>query len=368
MSNSVTIVIRDLTTGAGRNGLTVWLRHKTDDFATNQILATAVVGKQGVYEAQDVPMNLYKIWVNGSEDTALGGTNGRWVFNGDEVIGLNGDDWDADTKKIINVADAEDPTDAMNQQASDDRYAMLDGSNDPGLWLPVLGGTLDGNLLMHSNQIKNLADATDDQDAVTLAQLNAIEVTPYQESPNLIRLIPGGTTKTAQVYTTWNAAMGYLKSLTPSTTKRFVVEIAGMGITGATVITVTENDGGSPPTNYFNNYISIFIKNRFVKLEIPDDTMSVTANTVSVEGGTIYKNDGAADPVFENMIFVNVYFDLTVNTVTFTNCTFQNCFIKVNDDTDGSATFTTCKGSGNTSNQTLPATIQGWSEIPKEDF
>lgn len=368
MNNSVTIVIRDLTTGAGRNGLTVWLRHKTDDFAGNQIQATAVEGKQGVYQALNVPYNLYKLWVNGTEDTTFGGTNGRWLPNGDGVIRLNGDDWDAITKKIINVADAEDPTDAMNQQASDDRYVMLDGTNDPSLWLSVLGGTLDGNLLMHSNQVKNIADATDAQDAVSKAQLDAIETTPYQESPNEIRLIPGGSTKTGQVYTTWNAAMGYLKSLSPSGTKRFVINIGGMGVGGATTIPVTENDGGSPPTNYFESYISLFLKNRFIKLEIPDDTMSVVANTVSIEGGTIYKNDGAADPVFENFRFVNVYFDLTVNTVTFTGCTFEHCYVKVNDDGDGSATFTSCKGSNSTSNQTLPATISGWSEKPKADF
>lgn len=373
--STFTFTLRDLDTGAGRTGLSCKYRHDDDGFASDLVITiteTDPINKPGVYESDFPPTNIYKLWVSGSEEPSFGGDNGRPLVNPDDLLFLSGGTMtgalNMGGEKITNLDDATAATDAMNRQASDARFVKLDGSNDPALWLSVLGGTLDGNLLMHSNQIKNLADATDDQDAVTKAQLDAIETTPYQESPNLIRLIPGGSTKTGQVYTTWNAAMGYLKSLTPSTTKRFVIEIAGMGITGPTVINVTENDGGSPPTNYFNNYISIFIKNRFVKLEIPDDIMTVTANTVSVEGGTIYKNDGAADPVFENMIFVNVYFDLTVNTATFTNCTFQNCFIKVNDDTDGSATFTTCKGSGNTSNQTLPATIQGWSEIPKEDF
>lgn len=368
MNNSVTIVIRDLTTGAGRNGLTVWLRHKTDEFITNQIQANAVVGKQGVYEALNVPYNLYKLWVNGSEDTSFGGTNGRWLPNGDGVIRLNGDDWDAVTKKIINVADAEAPTDAMNRQVSDDRYVMLDGTNDPSLWLSVLGGTLDGNLLMHSYQVKNIADATDAQDAVSLAQLEAIVITPYQESPNEIRLIPGGSTKTGQVYTTWNAAMGYLKSLSPSGTKRFLINIGGMGVSGATTIPVTENDGGSPPTNYFESYISIICKARHVKLEVPDGTMAVTAGTMTVEGGTIYKNDGGANPVFQNMRFVNVYFDLTVNTVTFTGCTFENCYVKVNDDVDGSATFTSCKYAGIITNQAVADSVIGYTEVPKADF
>lgn len=369
MDNSVTIVIRDLTTGAGRNGLTVWLRHKDDSYASNQIQAVAVPGKQGVYDAPNVPYNLYKLWVNGSQDETFGGANGRWLPNGDGVIRLNGASWDADAKRITDLADAIAATDAMNRQASDARFVMLDGSNDPDLWVPKAGGSMDGNLLMTGNLIKDLGTPVDDNDAATKVYVDDlvddIEVTPYQESPNVIRLIPGGSTKTGQVYTSWNAAMNYLKSLTPSATKRFVIEIGGVGISGATSIPVTQ--GGL--TDYFENYISIFIKNRFVKLDIADDLMrATTLGMTSIEGGTIYKDDAGANPVFENLHFVNVYFDLTVETVTFTNCKFESCFVKVNDDVDGTATFTTCKGSGNTSNQTLPATIQGWSEIPKDDF
>jgi hypothetical protein len=96
--------------------------------------------------------------------------------------------------------------------------------------------------------------------------------------------------------------------------------------------------------------------------------MTVTAGTMSVEGGTIYINDIAANPKIENIRYVNAYFDLVVNTMEFENCTFENCFIKVNDDADGTCTFTSCKGSGTTSNQTLPATISGWGEKPKADF
>ena len=372
ISNAVTLVIRDLSTGAGRNGLTVYLRHKDDEFTTDQILLEAVTGKQGVYEAHDVPYNEYKLWVNGTEDTSFAGTDsskGRWLPEGDSVIRLNGASWDADAKKITDLADATAATDAMNRQASDARFVMLDGSNDPDLWVQKAGSSMDGNLLMTGNLVKDLGTPADDNDAATKVYVDDlvddIEVTPYQESPNEIRLIPGGSTKTGQVYTSWNAAMNYLKSLTPSATKRFVIEVGGVGISGATSIPVTQ--GGL--TDYFENYISIFIKNRFVKLDIADDLMrATTLGMTSIEGGTIYKDDAGANPVFENLHFVNVYFDLTVETVTFTNCKFESCFVKVNDDVDGSATFTTCKGSGNTSNQTLPATIQGWSEIPKDDF
>lgn len=384
--STFTFTLRDLDTGAGRTGLSCKYRHDDDGFASDlaiTITESDSINKPGVYESDFPPTNIYKLWVSGSEEPTFGGADGRPLVNPDDLLFLSGGTMtgaiNMGDEKITNLADATAATDAMNRQASDARFVKLDGSNDPDLWVPKAGGYMDGNLLMTGNIIKDLGASVDADDAVPKNELTAavaaleaaigdIEVTPYQESPNVARLIPGGSTKTGQVYTTWNAIMGYFKSLTPSSTKRFLVEIGGMGVTGATTIPVTENDGGSPPTNYFNNYISLFLKNRLIKLEIPDDTMSVTAGTMTVEGGTIYKNDVAADPVLENMRFVNVYFDLIVNTMTFTNCTFENCFIKVNDDVDGTATFTTCKGSGSTSNQILPATVNGWGEVPKDDF
>lgn len=370
--STFTFTLRDLETGAGRTGLSCKYRHDDDGFASDlgiTITETDPINKPGVYESDFPPTNIYKLWVSGSEEPTFGGDAGRPLIDPDDLLFLSGGTMtgilNMGANKIQNLADAAAATDAMNRQASDARFVKLDGSNDPDLWVPKAGGSMDGNLLMTGNLIKDLGTPVDDDDAIPKWYADDIVVTPYQESPNEIRLIPGGSTKTGQVYTSWNAAMNYLKSLTPSATKRFVIEIGGVGISGATSIPVTQ--GGL--TDYFENYISIFIKNRFVKLDIADDLMrATTLGNTSIEGGTIYKDDAGANPVFENLHFVNVYFDLTVETVTFTNCKFESCFIKVNDDVDGTATFTTCKGSGNTSNQTLPATIQGWSEIPKDDF
>lgn len=366
--NSLTIVLRDLTTGAGRTGLTVTLRHSLDAFAATAYTATEQAGKPGVYEFTNVGSHhRLKLYVNGTVDDTFGGTNGKFIIDANEVICTNGGSYDADSLKIINLADASAATDALNRQTADGRY------------LKTSGGTMTGEINMSDNVISGIPAPSDDSHAVNMvyvddrvsyleSEIAAISFVPYQESPNQIRLIPGGSTKTGQVYTTWNAAMGYLKSLTPSSTKRFVIEIVGVGVTGATEIEVTENDGGSPPTNFFNNYISIFIKNRFVKLKIPNDVMSVTSGTVSVEGGTIYKNDILASPKFTNFKFVNVYFDIVANVMEFENCYFENCFIKINDDVDDTVIFTSCKGSGTTSNQSLPATISGWGEKPKADF
>lgn len=85
MANSSTLTIRDFTTGAGRTGLTVKLRHKDDNFASDVYTATEVAGKPGVYEFTDVPMNKYKVWINGNEDKSFGGDNGKW-FPTDDLL------------------------------------------------------------------------------------------------------------------------------------------------------------------------------------------------------------------------------------------------------------------------------------------
>ncbi|TRZ52044.1 hypothetical protein D4R99_03450 [bacterium] len=78
MANSSLVVLRDLTTGAGRTGLTVKLRWHTDNFASDIYTASEVAGKPGVYEFTDVVMAKYKLYVNGTNDVTFGGANGKW--------------------------------------------------------------------------------------------------------------------------------------------------------------------------------------------------------------------------------------------------------------------------------------------------
>lgn len=59
--------------------------------------------------------------------------------------------------KVINVADAVDPTDALNQRTGDARYVN------------VVGDTMSGNLNMSSSRITNVGDAMESYDAVSLA-------------------------------------------------------------------------------------------------------------------------------------------------------------------------------------------------------
>ncbi len=64
---------------------------------------------------------------------------------------------DAGAFKVINVADAVDPTDALNQRTGDARYVN------------VTGDTMSGTLNMSSSRIVNVGDATEAYDAVSLA-------------------------------------------------------------------------------------------------------------------------------------------------------------------------------------------------------
>jgi len=131
MPNSATIVIRDLSTGAGRTGLTVKLRRKDDNFTTDYLTATEVTGKPGVYEFTNVPFNRYKLWVNGVEDNTFGGEHGRWwpVSELTELPYLKLDGSNSPTadinfagKKLANVGDPTSDNQVATRGYNDNRY------------------------------------------------------------------------------------------------------------------------------------------------------------------------------------------------------------------------------------------------------
>ena len=122
---------------------------------------------------------------------------------------------------------------------------------------------------------------------------------------------------------------------------RMTIMVEGIG-TAATTITIGDAGGG---VGFINDYITVRgISQQQIRLTPPDDTISVTTlGNTSFENLTMYLHDTAQDPIFTNIVFNNVLFDLDVNSVTFNTCEFRNCTIKV---TTGSPTFTSCKGSG----------------------
>lgn len=139
MADSATIVLRDLTTGAGRTGLSVKLRRKDDNFASDYKTASEIGGKPGVYEFSDVPFNKYKLWINGNEDNSFGGANGRWWPTSEltELAYLKLDGSNQPTNhmqlggfRLHNVGDPVSEHDIADRGYNDTRYIKADGSNN----------------------------------------------------------------------------------------------------------------------------------------------------------------------------------------------------------------------------------------------
>lgn len=194
------------------------------------------------------------------------------------------------------------------------------------------------------------------------SEIAAISVTPYQESTNVIRLIPAGIQETSKVYTSYATAQNFCRGYATNNW-RFTIDIEGAG-TGGVNITVT--DGAIPSNNAFNDYVSLRGKNHNIVLQVDDDTFSVTAGKVVISDVTIARDDnGAGTPAFANFIFNNVYFDFDVSDLGFNGCVFRNCYIK---NTGGTITFTSCKGGNVLTNGTLPATVTGWDGLATSDF
>lgn len=192
---------------------------------------------------------------------------------------------------------------------------------------------------------------------------DSLAITPFQQSPNVVRLIVNGTQETNKVYTSYAGAIYNAWSFADST-RRMTVMVEGMG-TGSATIAIADGGGGA---SFINDYITVRgISQQQTRLTVPDDTLTVTTlGNASFENLTMLLTGGSADPVFEKLVFNNVLFDLDVNSVTFTSCEFRNCTVIVRT---GSPTFTTCKGSGvYTTGSFGSSPINGTDSIPVADI
>lgn len=219
------------------------------------------------------------------------------------------------------------------------------------------GKTIFTDYLPQCNEVPS-----DDSDLTNKLYVDSLAISPYQESINRIRLMPGGIQESNKVYTSWAAAMSYCKTNGASDTFRMCIDIEGAGSSGAS-ITVSNAGGGFKD---FENYVSVKGKNQNIKLIVGDDTWTVTAGKVIIENVTIYNHDTGADPNFVNFIFKDCYFDFQTNTATFNGCTFRgNCYVK----STSAVTWTSCKGGiVMTNDGGLPATIIGYGGLSTSDF
>lgn len=407
-NNSLVVVVRNLTTGAATGGLTVTLRHSLDSFAATAYTATEIPGKTGCYEFTDVSSRYrLKLYVNATEDVTFGGTDGKFIFDSSEYIVYDGTSFDANSKKIINVADPTTATGALNRQTGDGRYLQLSGD------------TMTGAVNMGNHKITNLDDADDPGDAVNLStleqtlvdedfakrsggntfggdqtfngniefagnadfsnnlptceevptadnqlvnkayvddELAALVLVPFQESSNVIRLMPSGTQVTGEVYTTWTGAQTAAAAYATSG-RRFIIEIPGGG----------ESSRDITVNSAFNQYVSVKGGNQNVRLLVDDTAYSIGSlgNTI-IENITVRRDDdGDGTPSFTNFVFKDCYLDFDTLSLTFVNCDFRGV-TKIKNT--GSITFTNCKGGIVETNGTLPSTMRGWGGLDTADF
>ena len=419
MASRITIVLTD-EDGVPLPDQTVELR-KGPSFAVSAYEMVDVVGKPGAYQTEEtVDTGVYKLWVNGSEDTSFGGSAGREITEQDDLVlkitDESGTYWECKGLEFRSAGVTTEANSLIRKSEADGRYLKLEG------------GTMAGTIEMAGNIITGLTSDADPSSAMTRedieaadqivrddmteliddkasktennvysgtqrygnevrfipyvplvdgdpssgdhltrkswveAQIAAIAVTPYQNSPNKVRLIPGGTTETGKVYTSYALAQNYARLYPASNTHRIQIDIEGAG-SGGTSVAAT--DGAISGNSAFNSYVSIRGANQNVNLTVDDDAFSVSAGSVIISNLKISRDDdGDGTPSFTNFIFHDCYFDFDVANLIFVNCDFRNCIIK----NTLTITFTNAKGGPVLTTGTLPSTVQGWSGIPIADL
>lgn len=353
-------------------------------YTTRESTQTAGTITNGLYEFLNVSDGDYKVYDGNTEQTNMG----IIPIGEDQAVTITGNQTVAGTKTfssqiVVSHADG----------------IKLDKIQE---YTAAAGVTIDGVLIKDSLDASNIVSKTGSQDIsgaktittslnidsggaifniesggigiiedaptmgshiVNKTYADSLAITPFQQSPNVVRLIVNGTQETNKVYTNYALAMYNAWSFADST-RRMTIMVEGMG-TGAATIAIADAGGGA---GFINDYITVRgVSQQQTRLTVPDDTLTVTTlGTSSFENLTLVLTGGSADPIFEKLVFNNVLFDLDVNSVTFTNCEFRNCTIKV---VTGATTYTNCKGSGVYSTASFGASpINGTDSISVSDI
>ncbi len=437
MSESTTVVIRNLTTGIGIGGLAVTVKNHIDGFSSVIATGSEVPGKTGVYEFIDLPLAKYKLYVSGTEDSTFGGTHGRWLPLSTALPSLTGNNsWTGSnsysTEKVLN--DAKEFTYKSWVEAAittlSNLCAKLAGHNsftgnntfsgtntfvnespprassDPDhatsltkrSWvesaitiLSNLCAKLSGNnvftgansfsgdvLFNYSDPPRIVAPPVRASAAVNKSyvdteitnRINTFASGSFQESQNIIRIIPNGTPETNKVYTTWAAALANAISRFPSATKQFTLLLTGEG-TSSGSFDITAYETAPSVFDFMVDYVHLRGLGADMKCTFAQGNINAGEWEAGALGRIVVEDiffcdddsDNGNTGEFKNIIFKNCKFDIrTAITLVFTSCKFEgNCeFVSY---ADNQYVFTNCIGSPITIDDHL-VSIGGTNKIP----
>ncbi len=362
------------------------LNLRKSPYTTRESTQTAGAITNGLYEFLNVSDGDYKVYDGNTEQTNFG----IIPIGEDQAVTITGNQTVAGTKtfssqivvshadglkadKIVGYTSAAAVNIAgisLNTDLNTSGIVSTTGSQDiSGAKRITTSLNIDSSgaiLNIEAGGIGIIEDApTSGNHIVNKTYADSLAITPFQQSPNVVRLIPNGTQETNKVYTNYATALYNAWSFADST-RRMTVMVEGMG-TGSAEIAITDAGGGA---GFINDYITVRgVSQQQTRLRAPDNTITVTTlGNASYENLTIFETGGTSAPIFERIVFNNVLFDLDVDSATFTNCEFRNC--TVIERTAGTVTFgSTCKGSGvYTSGSFGSAPINGTDSIPVADI
>lgn len=350
------------------------LRWSVDSYAAAKYSQLAVSG--GTYTFGDVgtPIvsGIYKLYDNTTELTAFGiiqiGESGAVLLVGNNTLTGNNIFSGQNTFQDLTTLEAANFVGDVN---------IATGFNLTVVDSPVAGtdvvrlddlvdfATLTGNQLFEGTNTFDLtpicptADGTQgstyliNQGALQTA-IDALVVIPYQESSNVLRLMPSGIKETNKVYQSWTEIQTVAASYS-SNTRRYTIEIKGTGETQNYI-----------DLNYaFQDYVSVKGDNQNIILVPEDTTYTVAAGSVIIENLTFEKT-GANTPVFTNFTFKDVYFNMDTTSIGFVNCQFRgNCYVK----NSGTISFDgNCTGGYVATNGAITARMFGIDGLTSTDF
>ena len=357
-----TIILRDTTTGAGRTGLTVKLHNWSGSAWVEAYSGVEISGKPGVYSFTNVQYNLYKLYVNASEESSWGGDDGKFfgsygTFPVSKIPPLvpasnigSGNISNAELEYLDNVSSPiQAQLDSKLPKSGGSMTGLLNmGSNkvqlytdpsDPNsavniytLFLSALlrtGGTMAGAIDMGGFRINNLPDPVSNLQPVNLqymvAYINAYltgTISAFQESANVVRIVYSGTQEDGRVYRTLSAGLTYAATQAASG-RHITMQITGNGNSSSLL---TNHNLFSASDVHLYCHIMGF--NPDTLILIGDDAYQV--GTVAGDlGKVILKNlhislpGDSASPSFTRFVFDDCKINANDNALSLVDCEFR---------------------------------------------